>query len=275
VDISSLQQNSRTIVPQRVGPTKFKLTKSATAEELRWAQSIALRAAQIAGYAMTRPVTPLEAAARIRQNILQQGAPWVSLETLLDHCWSVGIPVLHVAQFPRGARKMDGLAAIVNGRPVVALCRNSKYSAWLLFILAHELGHIARGHLQVNGVLLDEKVEATDRDHEEQEANQYAIELLTGDSNIRFTAQSWLAADRLAPAARSVGQSTKVDPGVVTLNYAWGAKFYPVAMKALAAIEPAADAPGVVRAKMQQHLDWERLPEDSREFLLGVTASES
>src|SRR5215510_9769204 len=95
----------------------------------------------------------------IRQCILRAEAPWVNLASLVDYCWSVGLPVIHISAFPPKAKKMDRLAYARNGRSAIVLCKNTHQSAYLSFILAHEIGHIIRGHINSDGVLIDEQVD--------------------------------------------------------------------------------------------------------------------
>ena len=52
---------------------------------------------------------------------------------------------------------MDGLASVRSGHYAVVLSKHAKHSAWLLFILTHELGHIVQGHVNKDGVLVDER----------------------------------------------------------------------------------------------------------------------
>ena len=72
-----------------------------------------------------------------------------------------------------------------NGHCAVVLSKNAKHSAWLLFILTHELGHIVQGHVSRDGVLVDELVDRSIRDKEEKAANAFALELLTGTPELR------------------------------------------------------------------------------------------
>ena len=46
-----------------------------------------------------------------------------------------------------------------SGHYGIVLCKNAKHSAWLLFILTHELGHILRRHITRDGVLIDQGVD--------------------------------------------------------------------------------------------------------------------
>lgn len=176
---------------------------------------------------------------------------------------------------PKGACRPDGFAARVNGRPVIVLCNGKRHPAWQLFILAHELGHIACGHVADGGMLVDEKVDSSDADGEERQANEYAAELLTGRPPRRFHATGrWPSAANLSADALAAGAAHQIDPGHVVLNYAntMGPGFYAVANAALKQLPPTQSAARQIHAAMAGQLDWSRLPEDSSEFLLRVTA---
>ncbi|MGH7170867.1 MAG: ImmA/IrrE family metallo-endopeptidase [Gemmataceae bacterium] len=279
LDLATLQDESTSLALRYFGPCKFKKTTGVTDDELALARAMATRAAQLAAAAMTTPLRPVPAsAAEVRQHILDRGESWVGLDALVDYCWSVGIPVLHLSQFPPRIKKMHGLAAKVSGRPAIILCRNQKYTAWLLFILAHELGHLIKGHVADDGVLLDERVEEDNNlDAEETEANAFAVELLTGDARCRFHAGGhWPNASNLAQEARSIGRQSRIDPGHIVLNYAhaMGKDFFAVANATLNLLEPKADAVGLIRGHMAARLDWSNLPEDSCEFLMRITQIE-
>ena len=157
---------------------------------------------------------------------------------------------------------------------MIVLFLNDQIGARLLFILAHELGHLARGHVPDGGVLIDENVNKNELDNEEEQANAFAIELLTGnvDGQFRTTGQ-WPNAPELARRAKEVGSTMKIDPGHIVLNYAhtMGDGFWPVANAALARITPEKDGLKLIRAKMADHLDWSKLPEDSCEFLMRLS----
>lgn len=275
LDLASLQNPSESVRLRSFGVCKFKKRPDVSEDQLALARVIATRAAQLAAAAVSSrplpiPSDPLD----IRQLILDRGACWVSLDELLEYCWSVGLPVLHVDHFPKNACRPDGFAARVDGRPVIVLCRRAKHSAWLLFILAHELGHLALGHVPENGSLIDEGMDPSSEDEEERAANQFALALLNGNSGQSFVASGrWPNAAELARAAGEIGHQKFIDPGHIVLNYAhsMGKSFYPVGMAAANLLEPNFDAVKHVRAKLAAHLDWGMLPEDSSEFLMRVT----
>lgn len=275
LDLRSLQDEAVPVRLRDFGVCKYKKRAEVTEDELALARVMATRAAQLAAEAMPEPPASFPTSAgEFRQQILDRGASWVGLRELLDYCWSAGIPVLHLDHFPTNARRPDGFAARVHGRPVIVLCLKKKHMAWQLFILAHELGHIALGHITDDGALLDDRVDEASQDAEEKEANAFALELLTGRPDRQFVAGGrWPNAHELADCARQLGRQKMVDPGHIVLNYAhsMGNSFFAVGNAALNLLEPQADAVGEVRSKMAECLDWSRLPEDSSEFLMRVT----
>ncbi|MEO2088486.1 MAG: ImmA/IrrE family metallo-endopeptidase [Gemmataceae bacterium] len=275
LDLRTLQDDAAPVQLRDFGVCKYKKRDSVSQDELSMCRTLATRAAQLAAEATATPYQGLPGcAAEIRQAILDRGARWVGLSELLDYCWSVGVPVLHLDHFPKNARRPDGFAARVGGRPVVVLCVRKRQPAWLLFILAHELGHIVRGHITEDGAILDDRVAEDSQDAEELEANTFAAELLTGTPPRRFRAEArWPNAEELAAEARRLGRQQMIDPGHVILNYAhaMGRDFYAVATAALARLDPRANAVDAIRSVMADRLDWSRLPDDSSEFLMRVT----
>jgi Zn-dependent peptidase ImmA (M78 family) len=252
----------------------FKKTPGVSEAELSLAQNIATQALWLTCFQTQKPFDGIpNSPAAIRQEILKSGNEAVNLKNLLEYCWSKGVVVLHVSNFPVGVKKMEGLATLHNGRPGIVLCKNLQSSSWMVFLLAHELGHIACGHVKKQGVLVDEKIDPESQDAEEKEANRFAIELLTGNPDMRFTAPYRLTAEQLAEAAKSVGRRVQVDPGVVALNYAWQKKFYALANDALKQIEPPSSAVDEVHRQMQSGLQWDDIPESNREYIEKVTDS--
>jgi hypothetical protein len=277
LDLGSLRDGSAEL---RLGggiPSKLKKSKDATDGDLAATRSIALQVAQLAALAGGQVKDlggPLDAR-EIRQRILDQGSRYVDLESLLDFAWSIGLPVIHVSNFPTGLKRMHGLSAIVDGRSVIVICKDQRQPAWLLFILAHEIGHIAlRHHEGGNQALVDERIDEESQDAEEIAANAFALELLTGNPKYRVRATgTWPNAHQLAASALRMGQEQGVDPGHIILNYAhsMNRRFFGVANAALKIVSPHADAPALIRQKMVANLDWSALPADASEFLVRMT----
>jgi hypothetical protein len=245
LDLHSLQEDATPLQCRTYPAPRHKRRQGISDGDSRLAECMAIRAAQLACFAMSSPLHPIpKNSLAIRQAMLGTGASAVNFEALLGYCWDLGIPVLHVTQFPERARKMDALAAKLEDRPVIILARKSSFSAWLLFHLAHELGHIACGHLEGNGILVDEDVEAEARDGEEAEANGFALSLLTGKSEIRYHYGTRTTGPQLAQWARIVGEYSQVDPGFVALNHGRNTGNWGTANGALRLLEPKANTIG-------------------------------
>jgi hypothetical protein len=110
-------------------------------------------------------------------------------------------------------------------------------------------------------------------DDEEQVANAFALELLSGIPTLEVMPVGYEASVKsLARAALAAGTHEQIDPGHLVLNcaYQMGGNFFAVANAALNILEPHADAVGLVRSKMLAHLDKTKLPEETYEFVLRV-----
>lgn len=130
---------------------------------------------------------------------------------------------------------MDGLALKIQDRPVIVLTKKEKYG-FLAFHLAHELGHIILGHLNQNTMIVDEKISANDIETEnfEQEADEFALELLTGDKDSKFsTDKSYSQMNRLCQSIIKLANEHNIDPLHITLNYGHSNNNFPLARKLL------------------------------------------
>jgi hypothetical protein len=98
----------------------------------------------------------------------------ITLETLLAWCWMAGVIVV-----PMEAK--GGFSAgvwVIGGQPVVIIKESPDFKAYWLFALAHELGHLALGHVPDGGLADIDSAWKGQDDHEEQAANHYALDLL-------------------------------------------------------------------------------------------------
>jgi Zn-dependent peptidase ImmA (M78 family) len=208
----------------------------------------------------------------LRQRILARGYR-VNLDSLLDLCWEHGIPVVHFS-LPKGTKKIDGMVASFNGRPVIVICCARKAAAWLAFILAHELGHILAGHVQER-FYVDESIAQEEQDPEETEANEIAAKLLLG--NLRnYVWSSKLYPNQLESVARRFSTRDDVEPGLICLNYGWKRDIkeeWGIAMSALKTFEPVQTAPHTINQRLIPNLDWDKLDRDSQDYLRLVTGA--
>ena len=260
-------------------PAAFKASRSKVGQPLQAARAVAEAAARVAVEGCRTSYRPPAAADEVRDTALADGHPWISFEVLLDYCWSVGIPVIHVTDLP--GHKMDGMVAIINGQPAIVLALDKRRSAWLLFTLAHELGHIACNHLDEE--IVDVHVVRNSKDPREVDANRYALMLLTGGATryVNSSKTRSLSGAALAVSARQIAHERKVDPGHIVLNYAdsettrgadpgktWGAANN--ALKELGDPDPRP----LVKKHIDKYFDPDAVSDDSYDFFRKVTGME-
>jgi hypothetical protein len=256
---------------------KYKMQNGTDPRDLPVSSAIAAKVAEIVASACQVPYKPIEHlnVAAIRAAILDS-RQFVDLTGFLDFCWSHGIPVVHFAQFPKGSKKFHGLSACFYQRPVIVLSLNAASPARLLFIAAHELGHILKGHLNLmsEGLLVDEAVQLESNDEEEIEANEVAAELMFGKPDqIYYTPRNYTGTE-LAEYAQRIGLRDRVSPGMVALNYGWSKQHWGSANSALKLLESKADAPQQVNRYLLEHLNWDKLGNDYQEYLALVLGLE-
>jgi Zn-dependent peptidase ImmA (M78 family) len=249
---------------------KFKLNRNVSEDEVSASANYATAIARLALLAIEQPYSPVSSDPNdLRKQILQK-QPCVNLAGLLDHCASLGIPVIHIEKMP--GKKMAGLAIRIDGRYAIVLSKKA-HPAYLLFHLAHELGHIANGHLAQDGFLVDQKIGEGNRDDaDENEADAYAIRLLNG-AEIKYTAAPNLIRNgkQLYQSAESKAKATGVDVGHIILNYGHGQGNFQIAAAALKFIPGLSDGNVVVNGAFFRALNSGRLSEDQLELLQHAT----
>lgn len=253
------------------GNHKYKHRQDFDANDLDVATAIAYSAAGIVSSNFKTPFDPSVnlSAEAIRKQILFDN-PWVSLENLVSYCHSVGIPVIHLKNFPQGSKKMAGLALMSHGRPVIVLTQPQKFG-YMLFDLAHELGHIAMGHLNAeNGQChVDAKIENASTDTIEKEANEFAFEVISGQKSLRIgPTAGQLNTSGLARAAHIYGSDNHIDPTHIALNYGFAQRRWPVAVGAVKILcEDKKPDQDFIREMLKAGLDLDNIQEDDLNVL--------
>jgi hypothetical protein len=98
IDLASMQNEAVPIGLRNLGPCKLKKSATTSDEELMLARIVATRTVELISSAVPVPKEPLlTSATEIRQLLLRAGASWVNLASLVDYCWSVGLPMIHVS----------------------------------------------------------------------------------------------------------------------------------------------------------------------------------
>ena len=277
--LDQMLDDSAELSPDQTAPAAFKRRNNSDITEFTWAKAIAISAAQHAVASLSCEYTPPSDSdpLSIREAILSRGHRWVSLPGLLDYCWDHGIPVLHLSEFPQS--KMEGLAIYTDDGPAIVLTLRRKQHAWLLFHLAHELGHIMRRHVIGEDYVDDASIDPTDEEKQEAEANAFAVGLLTGDEEAAFVHdKGFIPPQKLANSVVITGEQYGIDPGVVLLNYIYhrikndgfSSSLWGFANKVLNTISPNDDAPQLIKDSMKARLDLAKIPPESADVLMKL-----
>lgn len=248
---------------------KFKLNKNVEEQDVSISAHYATAIAKIALKAcratqMSVPNDPVE----LRSSILQNHK-CVSLEALLAWCNKASIPVLHIDKLP--GKKMTGLVVREGNKFAIVLSKKATPSHHV-FHLAHELGHIARGHLSGDGFVADQNIGGPDNgDADEKEADAYAIRLLNGRSVEYRASFSIKSGKALYSAALVKAEQEKIDVGHIILNYGFAQNAMPIAAMALRYIPGESDGAKVINQAFFKTLDSSLLSEDQLNLLQTAT----
>ena len=248
----------------RQAQRKFKLSSNVTEDAVNVSAHYVTGIARTVLHAVDQqravPVKALE----LRRECLAVGKG-VDLDTLLLWCARANIPVMHVDELP--GKKMTGLVVRDNDKFAIVLSRKGCQSE-MLFWLAHELGHIACGHLNKDGFFADESIGTNVQDVEEKQADAYGVFLLNG-ADTKYTVKAALRASDLAAAATRYGQTVAVDAGHILLNFGHhNPKFHGLARGALKELGQSSEASS--RSVNRTFFNWlprEDVSEDQLEFL--------
>jgi hypothetical protein len=229
---------------------------------------IARRVCELVVSASDLPVLRSPTAAELRDMILRT-QQYVSLTPLVQHCWSIGIPVVHLKELPVGARRLAGLALMIGDRPCVALADQRKSPAWLAWPLAHEIGHIAHGHCLLEDTI-DQKIDLAAQDPPEKQANDYAKVLLYGRDPL-FRSKKIITPISLASQAEDIGRKNRIHPACIVTSYGFNMEAYDVANAALKILGVVPEGAAAVRDALSDRLDRGRLTPTDLHFLERVT----
>ena len=128
--------------------------------------------------------------------------------------------------------------------------------------------------LKPGQTLVDEKISSTADEKDEEQANDFAVRLLTGFSNLGLNTRLSMGIPQLAAAAKSFGNNCRIAPGVVALNYGFTTKQWSLANGAVSLLEKGDDAAKDLDKAMRGHLDLDALSDDSREWITRATEAE-
>jgi hypothetical protein len=216
----------------------------------------------------------------LRTAIRKAGSGNVSFGALVDLCWLRGIPVIPLPNLPVGIRKMDGAALQDDGRPAIVIAKRKSSRAWLSFIVAHEIAHIALGHLKPGSSIVDVSLRdmatyatESDQDRQEAEADKFALEIL-GGREADATLTTWssrMSAVEIAASARGAGQKLGVEPGHLVLRFAFKTRHWAECITALGFLTEDLDAEEELIRKLRSHIDMDLVAEDLQDMVMQIT----
>ncbi len=188
-------------------------------DQVKAPHRVIVRTAELALRGFNRSyVDPEESPLELRSTLLRgtraENRNYIALSDLINYAWACGIPVIHVKDFGKGVAKMDAAVVNVQDRPVIAICRDDNAFAKVAYKLAHELGHVAKGHWRDYGFIADVEFKVDDHDDIEREADEFACTLIYGDAHFRF---SPLAIDPSEVVA--TGHAREIDPHALLLAF--------------------------------------------------------
>jgi Zn-dependent peptidase ImmA (M78 family) len=244
----------------------FKKNKNTTIEKLRLASYLNWRLIEIVGGSISEPYIPMpNTSFQIREEILSKYSS-INLQSLIKYCWEHYLPVVHFNKFPKNTCKPDGFASNFSDRPVIVIGSDLQAPSKLLFIVAHELGHIVLGHVK-DKMLIDENLRKQERDDDEDQADRFAIELLFG----RTDPYKWdekLDYTQLKRISQDFSRQDRVAQGAILLNYAYHKNDWKKVNGFLKTVKPELiNAPAVINDFLKLNLHSERLSDDAFDYL--------
>jgi len=262
--------------------TKFKGQHSSDTDYFNAARALASRVAElIACSTVDIDFIPLPTDVKeIRAEILVN-SPKINLDSLLQYCWDKGIVVGYFNNFPEKIKKFAGFVQRQASSPVIILSSSRKESGILTFDLAHELGHLALGHLE-EGILIDEKILSdnesrleSSNDAEENEANKFAADLLLGNCVEDLANKTMNSVQHLVNwANKKVKENPTVGLDSVILNYAWHSGDWGRSHSALKQLSlDISNDQQTINSYLADRLNWDNFNDETYEYLekaLGV-----
>ena len=147
---------------------------------------------------------------------LVSGTSPVTLDVMLRDLWARGIPVIPMEHLPLPA--FQGMACLINGRPVIIIGQKFDAPSRIAFFVAHEAGHLAAGDCANGQTIVDESETATDTSAMEKQADRFASRVLLDGADpakLRGTDPR-----DLALSAYDIQQATGADAGALIFHWA-------------------------------------------------------
>lgn len=259
VPLSTVSDPESTLGPLRYPRARLRCVRDVARDRLAPAIHAAMRIASAVVRNLKEPVpaptSPPSDGLEWRQEIGGFDGGLV-LDNIVEDLWTRGIPVVPAHLLPTPS--FQGLAAVVENRPVVVLGHRHDEPGRVAFRICHEAGHIAKGDCTPDAPVVDEDEEIPSDDEMEELADRYAIRALMGEATIPEPDPSALGDFRaLGNQAAAAARETGVDAGAIIFSWARTTGDYPTAIRATKALYLATGATRILRQYFKRFVDVE------------------
>lgn len=269
LSLEKVRDPSATLAAPAYPRAQLRRVKDIDRDRLGPAIHAALRIAAAVVRSLRDPATTaamLPADGLAWRNLIQRPRLSVSLHDIAGDLWMRGIPVIPLDVLPTPS--FQGIAGIVEGRPVILLGHKYDEPGRVAFVVSHEAGHIAAADCAPDQPVVDEEEDILDDTSIERRADQYANHVLIGDNNIpRVDGTNF---KDLARRASEIERQTGADAS--TVIFAWARRVatpgsYQTATLAAKALYRGAGARRLLRQLFDQHVDITAATETDRALL--------
>ena len=212
----------------------------------------------------------------VRASLMGARDAIVDLGGLCALCWALGVPVVHLRVFPLPAKRMAAMAVRVGDRYAILVGRDASFPAPTAFHVAHEIAHIALGHLTGTTAIVDTKILAREHeDAEEADADRFALTLLTGEPDPKIEmnqrARSGAQLARAVVAATRGPGGRRIEAGTLCLCYGYQTGDWRTAHAALRHVYLHEHAVWkALNTYAAREIDWEALPTGGQAYVRAV-----
>jgi Zn-dependent peptidase ImmA (M78 family) len=198
---------------------------------------------------------------------LQKSTSTLTLKDVAADLWNRGIPVVPAEILP--APSFQGMACIVEDRPVIMLGHKHDEPSRAAFIIAHETEHVIAGDCESDRPVVDDEYEISDESDIEVRADAYAKTLLVDDVVLSISRGE--SFKELAQKATAIERSTGADAS--SLVFAWAQKTgdYATATMAARALYRAVGARNLLQRLFKENVDVDGASETDRDLIRCVT----
>ncbi len=215
-------------------------------------------------------------ARELRRSILKSSNR-VDAYSLIAACWTRGVPAVQLKVSPTQTKPSHAMIVAEGAKGAIMLGRDAMLPAQTAFILAYEIGRLALGHVESGNILVDVGNPLTSEYGcaEADVAGSYAIELLTGYDNARYSDDNGnRGVSMMMDASLWRNGEDGTDPGAGLICFGYQTKKWKDVIAALYMLHRnAAENPTDINSFARSGMDWDELGHDIEDFihtLLGL-----